>query len=102
MLSPIGFLRQTTNSLLAQWSAPPTAMNQTNGRLHPLSPKGSIAPKEPDTGSKGVSTLSLGPTTLDLMSDLVGGSADFDPIPYLGYSFVRADAHNIPHKTHGH
>ena len=33
------------------------------------------------------------------MSDLVGGSADFDPIPYLGYSFVRADAHDIPHKT---
>ena len=33
------------------------------------------------------------------MSDLVGGSADFDPIPYLGYSFVHADAHNVPHKT---
>ena len=33
------------------------------------------------------------------MSDLVGGSADFDPITYLGYSFVRADAHDIPHKT---
>ena len=33
------------------------------------------------------------------MSDLVGGSADFNPIQYLGYSFVRADAHDIPHKT---
>ena len=34
-----------------------------------------------------------------MMSDLVGGSANFDPIQYLGYSFVRADTHDIPHKT---
>ena len=39
------------------------------------------------------------PTSLDLMSDLVGGSTDFDPIPHLGYSFVWADTNGIPHKT---
>ena len=33
------------------------------------------------------------------MSDLVSGSADFDPVAYLGYSFVCADTHGIPHKT---
>ena len=46
------------------------------------------------------------PATLDLMSDLVSGSADFDPVPYLGYSFVNADIHadihGIPHKMNGH
>ena len=39
------------------------------------------------------------PAELDLMSDLVGGSADFNPIQYLGYSFVHADTDSIPHKT---
>ena len=33
------------------------------------------------------------------MSDLVGGSADFNPILYLGYSFVHEEVHAIPHKT---
>ena len=49
------------------------------------------------------STESLGsnapdPATLDLMSDLVSGSADFDPVPYLGFSFVCVDTHGIPHE----
>ena len=37
-------------------------------------------------------------TTLDLRSDLVGGSADFDPVPHLGYSFVHADTNGILHQ----
>ena len=44
-------------------------------------------------------TPNTNPAELDLMCDLVGGSADFDPIQYLGYSFVRVDTHDIPHKT---
>ena len=33
------------------------------------------------------------------MSDLVSGLADFDPVPYLGFSFVCVDTHGIPHQT---
>ena len=83
-----------TNSLLRSVVRTATATEPNKRASTSTESKGSIiAPMEPDTRRKG------SPTTLDLMSDLVGGSADFDPIPYLGYSFVRADAHDIPHKT---
>ena len=52
------------------------------------------------TESKG--STAPDPATLDLMSDLVGGSVDFNPVAYLGYFFVRADTHSIPPKTEGH
>ena len=85
-LSLTGFLLKTTNYLLVWWSNLRSCKNPTNGRLHPLSPKGSMAPN-------------TNPAELDLMSDLVGGSADFKPVQYLGYSFVCVDTHDIPHKT---
>ena len=93
----------TSEDQLLAWSVVCTATaTEPNQRASTSTEsKGSIiAPMEPDTRRKGSPTLQNGPTTtLDLMSDLVGGSADFNPIPYLRYSFVRADAHDIPHKT---
>ena len=85
---------QTTNYLLAWSLAPQLHKNPTSRRLHPLSPRG-VWKK----GVRGVRSPVPAPAELDLMSDLVGGSADFDPIQYLGYSFVRTDTHSIPHKT---
>ena len=54
-----------------------TATEPNNQTSTSAESKGSIEPMEPDTGRKGSTTLNLSPTALDLMSDLVGGSADF-------------------------
>ena len=76
MHSPTGYSTMTFNSLPDLWYILQLSRNSTNAHLNP-----------PD------------PATLDLMSDLVGGSLDFDPIPHLGYSFVHADTNGIPHMT---
>ena len=95
-------------------SYPPPAMNPTNRRLHPLSPRGVWSwsqrgvPKEvlnlknPTQGERGSPTLSLGPTTLDLMSDLVGGSARFRPHPMPWVLLCPCGCTQHSTQDHGH
>ena len=83
MLSRTGFLLKTTNYLLAWWSESAVTQEPNKQASTSTESKGSMAP------AKGSMAPNTNPAALDLMGDLVGGSADFDPIQYLGYSFVR-------------
>ena len=55
--------------------------------------------KEASKSTESKGSNASDPASLDLMSDLVSGSADCDPVPHFGYSFVQTDANGIPHKT---
>ena len=50
--------------------------------------------------SKGSMAPNSDPAELDLMSDLVGGSADFEPVQYLGYScgYSRHSSQDYGHR----
>ena len=84
MLSPTGYSMMMINFLPALWSNLQFVQEPNQQASTSTESKGCTVPD---------------PATFDLMSDLVGGSADFDPVAYLGYSFVCADTHCIPHKT---
>ena len=69
-----------TNFFPGLWFVLQLGRTPANVYPNPLSPRGVMHPD---------------PASLHLMSDIVGGSADFDPVPQLGYSFVCADTNGI-------